>query len=424
VPSIPRSRLCPEDASEELAVIFRILLISQGFPKYPGDSTAPFMEAIVRHLVAKGNTVDVLLPHHPEFRHPQEPGFEFVQYRYSPSNRFAPWGFGGSLKGSSRVRAAAALSSPAVVLSLRRRVKRLLFTRDYDVVHAHWILPNAWAAAGPAAQRRVPLVITLHGSDVAVAERNALLRGFARQALRSAGAVTAVSDDLRHRAEHLGADPATTRTIHLGVDTAAFAPRDVAPSVRGQLGVPHGSLLVVAVGRLVEKKGFEYLIEAASRVQGVHIAIVGEGDLRGDLQSRARRSGASVSFAGNLERAAVGEAFAAADIVAVPSVVDSAGNVDGLPMTLLEALSTGCAVVASAVAGIPEVVADEVNGLLVPEKDVEALSGALTVLRDDPQLRHRLGNEARRRALAELDWNATVSEFEQAYAAAGAWRSP
>src|SRR5436853_6642857 len=126
------------------------------------------MEAILRHLVARGNTVDVVLPHHPEFCYPAAPGFEFVQYQYSPTDHFSPWGFGGSLKGSSRVSAGAALALPAVVVSLRRRVKHLLLTRNYDVVHAHWILPNAWAAAAPAARRDVPLVITLHGSDVAV----------------------------------------------------------------------------------------------------------------------------------------------------------------------------------------------------------------------------------------------------------------
>jgi glycosyltransferase involved in cell wall biosynthesis len=396
----------------------RVLLISQGFPKYVGDSTAPFMAPIVHSVVDRGHSVDVVLPHHPEFRYPAGEGFRFFPYRYSPTDRLSPWGFGSSLKGSSRVSPQAALVLPAVLVSLHRRVAKLLATGSYDVVHAHWLVPNAWVAAGPATKRRVPLVITLHGSDVAVAERTGLLRRLAHRTLSAAGAVTAVSDDLRVRVERLGADADSTRTVHLGVDTQAFAPRDIASEERARLGGPAGALLVVAVGRLVEKKGFHYLIDAVSRLDHVHLAIVGDGDLRQELGAFARSVGASVTFTGNLDQPTVSAAVAAADVVAVPSVVDAAGNVDGLPTTLLEALSTGRPVVASAIAGIPEVLVDRVNGLLTPEKDVDALVAALAQLRDQPQLRDQLGREARRRALIELDWSATAEAFEQAYLSA------
>jgi glycosyltransferase involved in cell wall biosynthesis len=262
-------------------------------------------------------------------------------------------------------------------------------------------------------------VITLHGSDVAIAERNGVIRHLAREAISSAGAITAVSADLQDRIERLGADPATTRTVHLGIDTEQFAPRDVSPAMRTRLGARPGELLVVAVGRLLEVKGFRYLIEAASSVSGLHLAIVGEGDLRPELETLARSSRASATFTGNLDRPAVSQALAAADIVAVPSVTGPAGNTDGLPTTLLEALSSGRAVVASAIGGIPEVVSDRENGLLVPEKDVAALVRALAELRDHRELRDHLADEARRRALSELDWDVTLEGFEQAYAAAG-----
>jgi glycosyltransferase involved in cell wall biosynthesis len=170
---------------------------------------------------------------------------------------------------------------------------------------------------------------------------------------------------------------------------------------------------------LVEKKGFRYLVEAVSKLERVHLAIVGEGDLRNELERVARRFAASVTLAGARDRNGIVDAMAAADVVAVPSVVDSSGNVDGLPNTLLEALSTGRPVVASAIAGIPEVVTDGVNGLLVPERDVAALAQALARLRDHPALRARLGREARARAVRELGWSVTAEAFERAFAAAG-----
>jgi len=397
----------------------RILSITHTYPLHPGDATAPFVAAIVEGLAERGHALDVLLPEHPRFRQADTEKLRFLRYRYLPVRGWAPWGYGAALTGGSQATPGAALALSAVLISLRRHVGKLISTGRYDAVHAHWLVPNGWIVSAPAARAATPLVVSLHGSDMTVAERARPLHPQWRRALGRIGALTAPSDDLRLRAERLGANPATASTIHYGVDTEAFAPRAVDPSVRSRLGAPEGGLLIVAVGRLVEKKGFRYLIEAVSRVERVHLAIVGEGDLRSELERIAMQSAASVTLPGELDRGGVADAIAAADIFAVPSVVDSSGNVDGLPNTLLEALSSGRPVVASAIAGIPEVVTDGVNGLLVPEKDVAALARALSELRDDVELRARLGSEARGRAVRELGWNVTAEAFEEAFAAAG-----
>lgn len=399
----------------------RLLAVTHSHPKYPGDATAPFIGSIISSLARRGHEVDVVLPHHPEFAFSDGDGIRYFPYRYSPSDRLGSWGFGGTLRGSSRFAYRSTLLFPVVAVALRRTVARLLAREEYSVLHAHWLVPNAWLASASASKRHVPLVVSLHGSDVSVAEKNAVLRSIARRTFQAAGAVTACSDDLRRRAIDLGASTGTTRTVHYGVDTDLFAaqPRDA--ELRARLGAEDdATLLVVAVGRLVEKKGFSYLIEAAGRLEGVHVTILGDGDLRADLEERARASSASVTFLGEVDRTGVAAALGAADVVATPSVIDSHGNVDGLPNTLLEGLAAARPVVASAIAGIPEVVTDDVNGLLVPEKDVEALVGALARLRDEPELRGRLGTEARGRALRELDWNATAEAFEDVYREAGA----
>jgi glycosyltransferase involved in cell wall biosynthesis len=372
------------------------------------------MASIVEGLAARGHELDVLLPFHPEFRYPDGERLHFAPYRYSPIKRLSPWGFGGSLKASSRVTAQTAIVLPGVVVSLRRQISHMLGSHHYDVVHANWLVPNAWLAQGPATKRGVATVVSLHGSDMAVAERPALRR-LAGRTLSQAGVVTACSDDLRERAVSLGAEPSMTRTVHYGVDTSAFAPRSVSVDDRDRLGAHPGELLVVAVGRLVEKKGFSYLIDAVSRINGVRLAIVGDGDLRLDLEARARAVNAAVTFTGNLNQSWVSVALSSADVVAVPSVVDRSGNVDGLPNSLLEALSAGQAVVASDIAGIPEVIEDRKNGLLVPPEDADALARSIMELRDKPDLRRRLGAEARRTAVSELDWTATAEAFEGAY---------
>jgi glycosyltransferase involved in cell wall biosynthesis len=169
---------------------------------------------------------------------------------------------------------------------------------------------------------------------------------------------------------------------------------------------------------MVEKKGFPFLVEAAARVPGIHAVIAGEGDLRRPLEARAREIGAPVSFPGSLDRTTMAAALANADVVVIPSVVDSAGNVDGLPNALLEALAAGRAIVASRVAGIPDVVEDGRNGLLVAPRDADALAAALRRLAAEPETRRLLGAEARERAVRELTWDDAAHAFEECYAQA------
>ncbi|HEV8255118.1 MAG TPA: glycosyltransferase [Vicinamibacteria bacterium] len=396
-----------------------VLMVTSSYPKFPGDTTAPFIESIARAVAGRGHRVDVVLPWHPELRRGADEPLRFHPYRYAPRDEWNLWGYAQSLHADVRVRGAAWLLAPLAALALRRAVGERLREARYDVLHAHWLVPNAALVAGIARAHATPLVISLHGSDVFLAERLAPLRPLARRALALSGAVTACSSDLRRRAVRLGAREDRARTVPYGVDAEAFAPREHDVEARARLGVPEGALLVLALGRLVEKKGFAHLIDAAAALGGrIHVAIAGDGDLRAELEARARSAGAPVRFTGTLDRDEIARALGAADVVAVPSVVDRGGNVDGLPNVVLEALAAGRPVVASRVAGIPDVIEDGVNGLLVPQADAASLAAALRRLADEPATRARLGCAARRDALTRLPWTTAARALEECYAQA------
>jgi glycosyltransferase involved in cell wall biosynthesis len=397
-----------------------VLMVTSSYPKFPGDVTAPFVESIARSVAARGHRVDVVLPYHPELRRASDEPVRFHAYRYAPRDAWCLWGYAQSLEADVRVRPLVYLLAPLVTLALRRTVAGLLRERRFSVLHAHWLVPNAALVADLAAAHQTPLVVSLHGSDVFVAERLRLVTLLSRRTLRRAGAVTACSEDLRRRALALGAPPARTRTVPYGVDATVFSPTLSVTQVRERLGVPADSFLVLAVGRLVEKKGFRYLIEAAAQAADLHVVIVGEGDLRPELEPLAAAQGSRVRLVGKLERELLAAALAAADAVAVPSVVDRAGNVDGLPNALLEAMAAGKPVVASRVAGIPDVVVDDHNGLLVPERDPGALAAALRRLAQEPDTRERLGEAARRTVLESLGWDKAAAAFEECYEQAAA----
>ena len=394
-------------------------MVTSSYPKFPGDVTAPFIESIARGVAARGHAVDVVLPQHPDLRRGDDEPVRFFPYRYAP-DRWSLWGYAQSLEGDVRVRPSIYLLFPFAAAALRSAVSARLQARRYDVVHVHWVVPNAALVQDIAGAHRVPLVVSLHGSDVFLAERLLPARVLARRAFARAGVVTACSADLHARALALGAPPERTRTVAYGVDVSAFSPERKDSGWRERLGIPADDLLVVAFGRLVEKKGFGCLVEAAARVPGVSVVIAGEGDLRNELRSLIEATGAPVRLAGNLDREAMADALAAADVVAIPSVVDRAGNVDGLPNTLLEAFAAGRAVVASRVAGIPDVVQHDVTGLLVPPKDPLALAAALERLRREPATRERLARAARETAVRRFTWDEAARRFEEGYAEAAA----
>ncbi len=396
-----------------------VLVVTSSYPKHPGDVTSPFIESICEALAARGHGVDVVLPHHPELRRPAG-RVRFFPYRYAPVEAWSVWGYAQSLDSDVSVKPSVYALAPFVALALRRELSQRLTAARYDVVHAHWVVPNAALAFGIVRAHGVPLVISLHGSDVFLAERLLPARWLARSALAFAGAVSACSSDLSARALALGAAPATLRTVPYGVDAREFAPRPETAALRERYGIAGDALLVLAVGRLVEKKGFRVLVEAAAQARGVHLLVAGEGDLREELVALARERGAAATFAGALDRSGVRAAYAAADVVAVPSVVDRAGNVDGLPNTLLEALASGRAVVASAVGGIPDVLVDGENGVLVRPGDASELARALERLAREPETRRRLGEVARERAARELTWERAAQSFEELFAQASA----
>ena len=201
-----------------------------------------------------------------------------------------------------------------------------------------------------------------------------------------------------------------------------------APRAGARSRVTPDDVVLFTAGRLVRKKGFEYLIDAVGRLAprwpGVRLIIAGGGDLDHELRARVDKLGIGghVRFVGVLAQPDVARHLAAADIAVMPSIRDDAGNVDGLPNTVMEALASGTPLVATTAGGIPSVVTHEQNGLLVPEKDVAALEAAIERLIANPAARAALGAAARADAVASRTWDRVAERMEQVYDRAAGWR--
>ena len=406
----------------------RILTVTTSFPKFDGDTTAPFIEAITRELASRGHELTVVLPARSDLEPAPIDRVRFRPYRYAPSTSLELFGYAEALRADVALRGAAYAVLPLAVLSGLRALRAELRRERYDVVHAHWVVPSGAMAALALGPSGPPLVVSLHGSDVFLSEKSRAARLGARNALRRATAVTACSRDLSERSRPLGAK-SPPEVIPYGVATEIFHPDPAGGrDLRRELALPSDAFVLFAAGRLVHKKGFEYLLEAASelclRGRAVELVIAGKGDLEEELRSRARGAGISLRLVGSIARGALPRYFAMADAVVVPSVKDAAGNVDGLPNVLLEAMASAKAIVATNVAGIPEALRAGEDGLLVPEKDPARIADAVEELMRSEELRTRLGRSARRRVEEDLSWKNAGEKFESVLRSVAEARRP
>ncbi len=211
-----------------------------------------------------------------------------------------------------------------------------------------------------------------------------------------------VSEYWRGKLMSLGCPKEKVEVHHMGVDRALFPFRDRGADQRHPVRL-------VSVGRLVEKKGICYSIKAAAQLAKthpcIHYEIVGDGPLRGELSALIDSLGVrdKIVLTGWKTGEEISRILDDADILVAPSVTATNGDQEGIPVTIMEAMSTGLPVVSTWHSGIPELVRDRVSGLLAPERDVAALTSHLLAIIERPELRRKMG--AAGSAIVQANYN-------------------
>jgi glycosyltransferase involved in cell wall biosynthesis len=271
----------------------------------------------------------------------------------------------------------------------------------FDHIHAHFASGATSVARHASLMTGVPYSFTAHAKDIFLHTVRPL---DIRRKLKDARFAVTVSD---FNVDHLAPLATASRVVRIynGLDLDRFyrngAQRDNPP-------------LVLAVGRLIEKKGFEDLVRASADLarggSRFRCSIVGDGALEGRLRGLVAELGVGgfVDLAGRLPRERLLELYPRASVFAAPCVVGGDGDRDGLPTVLIEAMALGVPVVATPVTGIPELVEDGVTGLLVPERDQAALAAAIEKLLADEALAQRLTAAARNRVEEYFDLRRNV----------------
>jgi len=254
------------------------------------------------------------------------------------------------------------------------------------------------------------LVTTVHGW-VQKTDKTPLYWAVDRWSLKRYERVVAVSQDLYATCLEIGVEPARLSRIDNGIDVAAWKRRGPAVDSPLRAGVPRGRLVVGAVGRLSDEKGFDLLIEAVTRAAlrgaDLELWIAGEGSEKAKLDSLAARSNGRVRMLGF--RSDVRDLMEAFDIFALSSLRE------GLPNVVLEAMACEVPLLATRCGGVEAVVRDDEEALLVPISSSKALEDGLVRLASDPGLRARLASESRKRVERDFSFARRMERFAEFY---------
>lgn len=352
----------------------RLLVTASTFPRWNGDTEPRFVLDLCIGL-NKYFDVTVLVPMCPNAKEEEYlEGVHVIRYHYFPIHKWETLCYPGAIVPRIKEKKIRIFLVPFLFLGLILKLFKIL--PQYDYVHAHWIIPQAIIQSF----FKKKYIVTGHGADV-VSMNKGIMLPLKRRALRNATDITVVSQHLENVVKSIY-PLARTHIIPMGCWTSNFNSKYRKENYFHQ----NGKTVILFVGRLAEKKGVTYLIQAMNNVDA-KLVIVGSGPLENQLHMQAKTLGDKIEFLGSKTHEQLKEIYASADIFVAPSITAKDGDQEGFGLVILEAMASGLPVVASNSGGIVDIISNNKNGFLVEEKDVNALSNILQRLSKDEKLR-------------------------------------
>lgn len=350
----------------------KVLMTASTLPRYEGDTEPRFVLDLAVEMNKKYD-VTVLAPMDPSAKmHEVLDGVKIERYHYFPIHKWETLCYPGAIAPRVKEKKIRLFLVPCLFMGLHRYLRK--HVREYDMVHAHWLIPQGMVQAG----FNTPYLVTGHGGDVTSLNMSPIKRR-KKKSIRKAKHVTVVSEYLKEYVKSWG-EPADIDVLPMGCDLTLFSPENKKDNLFEQ----GDKKVILFVGRLAEKKGVTYLIEAMKQIDDAILVIVGKGPLAECLREQAGEQGDKIRFLGPKTHDELAELYASADVFAMPSVTASDGDQEGFGLVILEAMASGIPVVGYNSGGIGQIITSGDNGLLSEERDVDGLATNLQkVLRDE-----------------------------------------
>lgn len=384
-----------------------LLVVTSTFPRWLGDTDPPFVMELSKRLVKEDMDIDVLAPHaYGAQKKEVMNGLYVYRYQYF-FNKWQLLAYDGGIMANLKDNKLLYLLVPFFIFSQTWSLLMLLKKNKYDLVHAHWLVPQGLITVFITTfiyRSTTKVLCTSHGSDL-LAFQSTLFNRIKKWVLNRSDGITVVSDYLRKVCIEITGDKKNISVCSMGVD--------LLNTFRPNINIKRDNNKILFVGRLVEEKNVSILLEAMHslihNLPKLKLVIVGDGPERNKLEKLCYelKIEHAVEFAGAINHDVLPEYYSAASIVVMTS------KREGLGLVAIEAMGCECAVIAPSIPAMKDIIENEVNGILVRPDDSIQIANAIENLLVNVEARIRIAKKARESVISKFDWEVIVNKYNE-----------
>lgn len=393
-----------------------VLVLTSTFPRWMNDTTPAFVFELSNRLAKKNRRIIVLAPHSYKAANNEKLGnLEVHRFKYFLPSKLQRLAYGAGIIPNVKSSFLAKMQIPNFLMSEYMSARKLIKKYKPDILHAHWLIPQGILAVFLKKIYKIPLVVTVHGSDL-FPLKNPVFKSLQKTVLENCDACTVNSVATKN--EIIARFPQFKNKIiiiPMGVDVKKFSAKTANKPKKYK-----NKKMILFVGRLNEQKGVEYLIKSVPYIKKNHpsikLLIIGEGSYRTHLENVARSLNVrkNADFLWGIPHSKITDYYRMSDIFVLPSITSRIGT-EGLGLVLLEAMAAKAPVIGTNTGGIRYIIKNMQNGILVDEKNPKQIADGISLLLSNSKLRAKITKNAFKFVNKNYSWNIVVKKFDKLY---------
>ncbi len=392
----------------------KILMITTSYPRWKDDYIGIFVEGLSKPLVENGNEVYVIAPGHEDSKNSEIlDGVNIKRVKYWFTQKGQKLAYGAGIPTNIKKSFLAKIQIPFLVIAMFFR--GIKYARKSDIIHVHWPIAGIVGILFKKLFRK-KYIVTVYGVEVYVGKFTFLVKSI----LKNADYVIYISNYTKSRTPIRKSENSES-VISLGIDHVRFNPLIRNNNPREKLGISDTDKIIFSIGRLIERKGFPYLIKAMKimieKYPDIKLIIGGKGPEMDNLVELIHelKLNENIQMIGYIESELLPYYYASADVFVIPSIIDSSGDTEGLGLVTVEAMACETPVIGSNVGGITDVIDDEETGFLVEQKNSEEIADKIIFYLDNPEKARQFGIAGAKKAREIFNWETYTRKTIEIY---------
>src|SRR3989344_8448289 len=390
----------------------KILVISTTFPRWKNDKEATFVKDLCIELL-KDFEVHVLVPHYNGLKLEEKIDNLYMhRFVYFYPKKYQKLAYGGiipNLKNNSFL----ILQAPFLFISELINTIKIIKKEEIKIIHAHWFFPHGLVSAICNKYFKIKSMTTIHAGGIIALNRIPIIKKYITNfIIKNNDIIISVSNFGKNLAIEMASEKLKNITnkkikiIPMGIYTKDFK-KSIDKNQLKNVNKIKQKNAILFIGRLAEKKGVKYLIKALTYLKNLDyiLLIIGDGPLKKELEYLVNKYNLknNVKFLGYLTGKEKTNCFLLSDLMVVPSVIAKGGDNEGLPVTIMEGMASGLAVITTDVGGINDIIKDKKNGILIQEKNSKQIAEKIIYLINNKKLKEKISKNALLTS-KEYDW--------------------